>query len=147
MNSNPSTSYIVMVAVITLVIGLLIGSWFVTRETSFGGVTVGNEYNATSTAPNNVYGAQTLSNFTVKTGNGSLGSVVITGANTGTINFYDATTTNKSKRTGQTATSSILIASIPPSLVAGTYVFDVPFNTALLVDVAGTMPTTTILYR
>lgn len=113
-----------------------------------GSVIVGSEYNATSTAASGVYGAQTAGNKVIKTGYGSIGSVIITGANTGAINLYNATTTNVALRTGNTPTSTILIASIPASTAAGTYVFDVAFNHGLLLDlVSGIMPTTTITWR
>lgn len=117
----------------------------VTQE--LGSVNRANEYFATSTAGNSVFGAFT-SGRNVQDGPGALGSVVVTGANTGVINFYNATTTNVSKRTGQKATSTILIASIPASMAAGTYTFDAVFSDGLFVDiVSGTAPTTTITYR
>lgn len=114
-----------------------------------GSVAIGNAYSATSTAPSKVYGAQTNTSQNILSGSGTLGSVVITGANTGIINFWDATTTNSSLRTGQVATSSLtLLASIPASTVAGTYTLDVEFKTGLVYDVySGIMPTTTITFR
>lgn len=114
----------------------------------FGGVTQGNEYNATSTAANSLLGGQTLSINVLKTGQGSLGSVVITGADTGVLNFYNATTTNVNLRTGQKATTTILIASFPASTAAGTYVFDAVFTDGLLYSLfSGSMPTTTVMWR
>lgn len=112
-----------------------------------GSVSVTDEYIATSTAANVVYGAFNRDTL-VKTGQGVFGSLVITGANTGVLNFYDATTTNVNARTGQTPTSTILMASIPASATAGTYTFDVLFKHGLLMDlVSGEMPTTTLTYR
>jgi len=111
-----------------------------------GSIQQGQEYNATTTAPNVIFGNTVTGDVVLKTGPGGLGSVVITGANTGILNFYDATTTDITKRTK--ATSTILIASIPASLVAGDYVFDVAVSDGLLVDlVSGNMPTSTITYR
>lgn len=111
-----------------------------------GSVVQGNEYVATSTAANSVYGASVTASKLLKTGQGSLGSVVVTGANTGIVNFYNATTTDVTQRI--TATSTILIASIPASLAAGTYVFDATFTDGLYIDlVGGNMPTTTVTYR
>lgn len=114
-----------------------------------GSTIQGNDYQATSTAPSNVYGAQNATTQTIKSGQGALGSVIITGASTGVMNFYDATTTNINLRTGQKATSTILIASLPASLVAGTYIFDAEFTDGLTYDVfaAGALATTTITYR
>lgn len=114
-------------------------------DSAYGSVSVTDEYLSTSTAANAVYGAQTLG-VLVKTGVGTFGSVVVTGANTGALNFYDATTTNALLRA--TATSTILVASIPASMAAGTYTFDVAFKHGLLMVLAtGVMPTTTITYR
>ena len=104
-------------------------------------------YQATSTAANALFGSQTVQTR-IRTGPGIFGSVIITGANTGVVNIYDATTTDVNKRTGNTATSTILLASLPGSLVAGTYTFDVSFGTGLLVDVwSGSMPTSTITWK
>jgi hypothetical protein len=115
---------------------------------SYSGVQTGQEYYATSTAASAAYGANINGNRVIKTGYGSLSAVVITGANTGVFNFYDATTTNVNLRTGQKASSSILVASFPASVAAGTYVLDATFSTALLLDlVSGSMPTSTITYR
>lgn len=118
-------------------------------KTASASVAFGNDYSATTTAPNLVYGAQTATDMLIHKGQGSLGSVVITGANTGVMNFWDATTTNVSLRTGQIATSSLpLLASIPASAVAGTYTFDVQFGTGLIYDVpSGIIATTTITFR
>jgi len=106
-----------------------------------------SDYTATSTAASGGYGAFTTGRR-LKPGAGSFGSIVITGANTGVINVYNATTTDVNKRTGQKATSTILIASIPASTAAGTYVFDASYTDGLYIDlVSGNMPTTTITYR
>jgi len=108
----------------------------------------GDEYTATSTAANSLYGATITGDRLIKTGYGSLGSVIITGANTGVINFYNATTSNVLRRTGNTATSSILLASFPASVAAGTYTFDVTYTDGLLVELdSGVMSTSTITYR
>lgn len=119
----------------------------ITVENPFSGVTQGDEYNATTTALSAVYGSQTGS-VLLKTGQGALGSVIVTGAATGIINFYDATTTNINLRASSKATSTIHVASIPASLAAGTYVFDAVFTDGLYLElVSGNMPTTTITWR
>ena len=120
---------------------------FVSPKVTVGSTIQGNDYQSTSTAASAAYGAQTLS-VVVKTGQGALGSVVVTGANTGVVNIYDATTTNINNRASSKATSTILIASLPASLAVGTYTFDAEFTDGLYVDnVSGLMPTTTITYR
>lgn len=107
----------------------------------------GQEYLATTTGSSISAGAATGAGL-VKTGSGALAQIVVTGANTGYINIYDATTTNVNNRTGNTATSSIYLGSLPASIAAGTYTFDVQFNTGLYLDlVSGTLPTSTIMYR
>jgi len=140
-------TYILTVSLIILAVFVAVDMAVDKIEMPVGSVNNGNEYNATSTAQNTVYGAFSA-NRAIKQSWGTLGSVVITGANTGIINFYNATTSDITARTGNTATSSLLIASIPASLAAGTYVFDLNFTDGLFLDlVSGNMPTTTITYR
>lgn len=106
-----------------------------------------SDYQATSTAENAVYGAFTTGRL-IRKSSGSFGSVVITGANTGVLNFYNATTTDVNMRTGNKASSTILLASIPASAAADTYTFDVGYTDGLLLVLqGGTMPTSTITYR
>lgn len=120
-------------AIAALFLGYILGT---APQTSFGSVETGQEYNATTTSAGGTY-ATVSGDKLLKTGSGALGSVVITGANTGVLNFYNGTTT-----------SGYLIASIPASAAAGTYTFDATFTTGLFVDlVSGSMPTTTITYR
>ena len=123
-----------------------------TVERTLGSVSVSNEYSRVNLANSAAFGATTTPqrdglNEVIKQGGGALGSVIITGAAAGAVNFYDATTTNIVWRTGNKATSTILLASLPVSLVAGTYVFDIEFRTGLLVDVIGVVPTSTVTYR
>lgn len=118
------------------------------KGTSFGSVSNYNEYTATSTV--NIFdgtsaicggnGGQIISQ-----GQTTLGSVVITGANTGIINFYDGTTTAAHSMYATTS-----VASIPASLAAGTYTFDVVVTRGLhchMVGAAGTAPTSTVTWR
>jgi len=116
-------------------------------QVALGSTIQGSDYQATTTASSNIYGSFTASRA-IKSGPGSFGTVVITGANTGNINFYDATTTDVTLRTGNRSTSSILIASLPASLAANDYTFDVQLSQGLYLElVAGNMPTTTITFR
>lgn len=146
-------NYAAVFAVGFLLIALAIVIGWSNIQPALGSVTYGNDYLATSTAPSNVYGAQTALNMKLNAGNGpsqgSLGSVTILGANTGILNIWDATTTNINLRTNQTATSSLkLLASIPASASAQTYVFDAQYSVGLVYDVPlGIIPTTTITYR
>lgn len=136
------------VGIAALLAGLFIGYAAWHKTPGFGSVAVSNDYIATTTAANTVFGASISADKVIKTGYGALGSVVITGANTGVVNFYNATTSDVNLRTGNIASSSILIASIPASAAAGTYTFDAQFTAGLLINVvSGNTPTTTITYR
>lgn len=119
-------------------------------NTAYGSVSVTDEYLATSTAANAVYGATITGDTLVKTGAGVFGSYVITGANTGVVNVYNATTTvvGAGGRAASKATSTILLASFPASIAAGTYTFDVAFTDGLYFDlVSGAVATGTLTYR
>lgn len=138
-----------LVAVAVFVAGLFLAYIFGTGQSPILASTSSeaSDYQATSTAPVAVFGALTTSNL-IRSGQGSLGSVVITGANTGGINIYDATTTNNNLRTVSVSSSSILLASFPPSIAAGTYTLDIGYKRGLLIDVpSGLMPTSTITWR
>jgi hypothetical protein len=79
----------------------------------------------------------------ISQGFGTLGSVVITGANTGVINIYDATSTVTNTQLGTTT-----LAVIPASMAAGTYTFDVRYNRGLVIEVVGGLaPTSTITWK
>jgi len=119
------------------------------EEPLVGGVTAGNEYNSTSTAPNSDGYLNSNTINVLKMGRGTFGSVIVMAAGRagGVTNFYNATTTNVNKRASWMATSSIIIASLPNDLAAGTYVFDVNFSYGLLTDHTGTIGTSTITWR
>lgn len=127
-------------AILVLAIVLL----FKPFQSVFGSVTISSEYHATSTV-------STPGSFPVEAQlqsyGGSLGSVVITGATTGTINLYDATTSNALLRTPGISTSTLLVASFPASAPAGTYTFDRALYNGLYIVTTGTIPTTTITHR
>lgn len=108
-----------------------------------GSVPIGNEYHATTTRSNVFQNDIALNSSS----GGVLGSVVITGAAAGYIELYDATTSDVTKRTGQAASSTILLATVPVSAATGTYTFDEAYYNGLYVHIVGTMPTSTITYR
>lgn len=115
-----------------------------TGNRAFGSVPTGQEYYSTTTVATSFPPIRLL-----KTGGGSLNSVVITGAQTGAIDIYNATTSNVTQRTGQKATSTILLAQFPASAAAGTYTFDSTFTDGLLIVTASSpsVPTSTITWR
>lgn len=120
-------------------------SFFVFKDSPNVGASViqGGEYKATSTK---AYNGVSLTNLTVlKSESGTLGSVVITGATAvGTINLYDATTTDATKRT-KTATTTLI--TIPATTLANTYTYDISFYNGLIVELLGTVGTSTVTFR
>jgi hypothetical protein len=130
-----------------MIITALFFSSYQEARVAQGATIQGNDYQATSTGAASTYGAFTGSRL-IKTGYGSFGNVVVTGANTGIVNFYDATTTDITLRTGNKSTSSILITTLPASMAANDYIFDVALSNGLYLElVSGIMPTTTVTYR
>lgn len=111
-------------------------------EPALGSVARLGEYQSTTTSQ-----GRFANDVTLCSGPCTLGSIVITGPASGYINFYDATTTDITKRTGQTATSTLLVASLPLNASSSTYTLDLNVYTALQVSIVGTIPTTTITYR
>lgn len=132
------------VLIAALVLALLIVASQRPREVS-ASTPLGGEYQATTTNTFTTVTAQ--ADRVLLSTNGTLGAITITGANSGTINLYDATTSNISDRTGQVATNTILVASFPASTAAGTYTFDRVVVNGLYLSVSGTAPTSTIMYR
>ena len=115
---------------------------FKPENDALASVQIANEYRATTTA--------TFLGWTAGTAKvlndvpGGLGSVVITGANTGTFELYDATTTNALLRTNQATTT---LATFPTNAAAGTYTFDIVYKYGLIVQFTTNVPTTTITFR
>lgn len=135
-------------AIVSLLLIGLFAYAILQSDPAYGSVEVSHEYTATTTAASTLYGNTITVSTRIKSGPGALGSVVLTGAASGIVNIYNATTSNVSLRTGQKATSTILLAAIPASMAAGTYTFDVAFTDGLYIDlVSGNMPTSTITYR
>lgn len=144
MNMYKDTQYIV--AICLLILLTIMGIFVFSTKDTYGSAIQGQEYNATSTA-NGGYGWGTTVGL-IKTGQGSLGSIVLSGTSAGVLAVYDATTTDVTKRTGNRATSTIIRGRIDSGQIAGTYTFDVSFSDGLIgVLEAGTMPTTTITWR
>lgn len=145
MTISKTEAFAVLLAITLMFAGIVV--LFQGAQPVMGSTIQGNDYQSTSTAAGSAYGTIGADKL-VKTGQGSLASVIVTGAAAGPILLLDATTTDINKRTGNTSTSSILIASIPASLAAGTYTFDVEYTTGLYINLlSGTMPTSTITYR
>jgi len=119
---------------------------------AIGSVIQSQEYRSTSTVDH--VGVANLANFARLKGAGdnctagSLAQVTITGANTGVIFLWDATTTDSTLRAARFSSSSILVATFPASLAAGTYTFDAELDCGLIYELAsGSVPTSTIMWR
>lgn len=106
----------------------------------YGSVSQGSSYHSTTTR---AFNGTALTNLSLlQLGPGDLGSVVITGAGTGVINIYDATTTGPHSDSATTT-----IASFPASTAAGTYTFDAQYYKGLIIEIIGSAATSTITYR
>jgi hypothetical protein len=108
-------------------------------EQALGSVARSNEYQSTTTDA-------TFPTFKViKSGDGSLAQVTITTAGTGSLTFYDATTTDRTLRTNAATTT---LAKFQITTTVGTYTFDSIFRYGLLVETTGSnIGSTTITYR
>ena len=135
--------FIYKLLVVALVFGLGYAiSSLQSKPKVLGSIGDGFGYNATTTSTGR-FTADTV----LKSTGGQLGSIVVTGAATGVIELYDATTTAITSRSAAFASSSILVASLPASTAAGTYTFDRELKYGLVISIVGTMPTTTVTYR
>lgn len=131
---------------LTIIIAIQIGTIALVSTKDNKNQTLGFQVDQASTG---IYRAPSQSGNldNIKTYAGVLDTVVITGASTGVINFYDATTTNASLRFPQATSSQKVIAQIPASAAAQPYHFNVAFSQGLISEVIGSTPTSTITYR
>ena len=129
---------------LTLIITALIAMQV--QDLVVGSVTVGNEYNATTTG-DFVSGGGTEFLGVLKSKGGAIGSVVLTGTAAGSITFFNATTSDVGARASSLSTSSIQLIHIPASTAVGTYVYDVSFPIGILIQTIGAQPTTTMTGR
>lgn len=143
-NANmKNVQFITILVILVALLGVTVfAAWPQGREIlNIGGVSVGNEYTATTTPWNGV----NVSHYLDK-GWGTLGSVVITKA--GDTEFYLLDATNTPELVDAYATSSDMLAHFPASAATGTYVFDVIYNDGLYFYVtAGNTGTSTITFR
>ena len=135
------------VALLIAVIGIFSIIWQ-RADVSLGNVRVGDQLQSTTTPQ-----VADLRNLCpardgVSPTTGMLGSVHILGSGTGQLAFYNSTTSDITKRTGNFATTSIILAWFPNITATSSIPFNVEFTNGLLVDYTGTVtPTTTITYR
>ena len=106
---------------------------------TLGSVPQFNEYHSTTTR--SVAGLVIGTPYMIQSGQGALGSVIITGIASGIMNFYDATST----QTNFGATTTL--AMFPTNAATGTYTFDAIYQRGLLIETVGNVATSTITYR
>lgn len=136
-------SSLLVLAAIVFLLGIYING---RTDKAIGSVAVGNDYNATTTEA-----TWTLARR-IKSGPGSLGSVIVTNTGaTSPLTIYDATTTDiLGGRAASMSTTSVTIAKFPVGTTAGTYTFDVDLRYGLIVETStgGTgVASTTITWR
>lgn len=129
----------IIISVLLGIVALLGGGY---AATNLGSIQDSQAYTSVTTAT-----GLTANKDLLKLGQGTLGSVIITGAAAGTFEIYDATTTNASLRTITATTSLTKLASFPTNASVGTYVFDTAFTQGLIVAFTSTQGTTTITFR
>ena len=134
---------IVVIGIVILI--AMVGILLARDSGKFGGIQTGEEYVATSTR--NFNGVAMSNLQVIREGYGSVGELTITGATAGTINLFNATTSNVNLRTGNKATSTILIATFPNSTAANTYQINSRFTDGLMVELLGTVPTSTLTVK
>lgn len=118
---NILTVTIVVIIIILLSFNILKDK---TENNSFGSIVDSNAYISTTT---NSTWSEPDGFKLIKSGNGTLGSVVVTGTtNTGSLYLYDATSTFNHANY-PTSTLAVILPSTP----AGTYTFDVAFSRGL----------------
>lgn len=144
MNALKDYKYILSVAILLAV--LTAASLLMWRPwQSFGSVEVGHDYVATSTRN---FNGTALTNITRLDCSQALARVTITGANTGIVRLWDATTTNANLRDAGQSSSTLQKFDIPASAVAGVYDFDAQLKYGLIYElVSGNAPTSTIACR
>ena|SRR3990167_5209080 len=127
-----------IIGIFLAIVALLGGGSYVISK-NLGSVAVGNQYQSTTTP-------QVADRTILCSGTGILGSVNILGYGTGELGIFDATTTNVLTRTGNFATSSIILAWYPVTATSSIH-FDIEFKRGLLIDYGTSVGTSTISYR
>jgi hypothetical protein len=129
-----------LIITIAVFIGVLLGLRLAQKPAPLGGAY--DEVTYSTTTP--VAAATTV----LKTKSGQLVTLVVTKTDTGTVSFYNATTSDITKRTGGVATSTILIANFPTGATAGTYNFsNASFSNGLLMVTTAGFASSTITWK
>lgn len=141
----------ILILIAALLVCVIFNIYIVTkgRDGVMGSIIESQEYTATTTAYFEGGHGNTRSDWIIKNGRGSLGSVIFTGGGDMAFNLYNATTTVAGNRPAKRqATSSILLASFSSNASSTTYVIDTNFSDGLLLDpISGTRASSTITFR
>ena len=130
---------------VIIVILLFVVGWYYSankEEITTGSVSVSNEYRSVRTGE--VSGND--NGIIMKSSQGVLGSVVVTGIADGGIIIYNATTSDVTLRAIDTLSLEVLV-HLPKSVAVGVYTYDIVANIGLVLDVDGAQPTTTVTFR
>jgi hypothetical protein len=108
---------------VALVLGIFAtGVAFFSVNTQNAGASVGMEYSYKNITSTN---ASSTASVSIKSGFGTLGSVIVASSSAAVIRVYDGTATS----------TGTLIASFPASATVGTYTFDVAVAKGVVLDV------------
>lgn len=127
---------------LAIIVGMIVLTALFLTQMSFASVNDSSASYQSTTTRSAFNGAALASPSVLSTGFGTLGSVIITGAGTGIINLYDATST-----AAHSDYATTTLASFPASTAAGDYVFDVEYKRGLVVEIIGTVGTSTITWK
>jgi hypothetical protein len=122
-------------------IGGAIGYFIHQPEVPVGSVQQASEYHYTT-----LLATTTVRDLTLKSGAGTLGSIIISVLGTGNAVLYDATTSYSGLRALATTSLNVL-GVIGASQAAGTYTYDTTFVDGLLISMNGAQASTTITWR
>ena len=109
-------SLITMVLVLLIGVGLFLSK---TSPESIGSVASGGEYHATTTAANTA-----VANYTISTGKGTLGSIIVASSSGSTFTVLDAN-----------GTATTTIVTLKASTAEGTFTFDRLLSYGLIITV------------
>lgn len=128
---------------LVLILGVVftLGGQSETQGEMISGVNRGNERHSTTTSE---ISASRISQLSSQAG--GLGYVTFTQSNTVGWTIWNATTSNINLRTGNKATSTLILADFPASMAVGTYQFDSIATDGIIVDMKAGMGTSTITH-
>lgn len=123
-----------------IIVGMIVLTAFFMTQRSLGSVNDSSSaYESTTTRSS---AGVNLPTSVLSLGFGTLGSVIVTGPNSGIINFYDGTTT-----TSHADSATTTIAIFPSGMATGTYTFDAKYVKGLIIETSGLNATATVTWK